>query len=142
MTTRTPNRIPWWSFTALATLAAALCLNSSAFAQREPNDTQEGVEVQTRGPVHEAFAGVVSFRPEPGVVVTKAPPDPIEEVPPDQKPAGANVAWIPGYWAWDDDRNDFLWVSGVWRSLPPGRQWVPGYWAQEGNQYQWISGYW
>jgi hypothetical protein len=92
--------------------------------------------------VHEAFAGVVSFRPEPGVVVTKAPPDPIEEVPPDQKPAGANVAWIPGYWAWDDDRDDFLWISGVWRSLPPGRQWVPGYWSQTTDGYQWTTGYW
>ena len=35
------------------------------------------------------------------------------------------MAWIPGYWAWDDERNDFLWISGIWRALPPGRQWVP-----------------
>ena len=40
------------------------------------------------------------------------------------------MAWIPGYWGWDDDRSDFLWVSGIWRNLPPGRQWMPGYWAQ------------
>lgn len=33
-------------------------------------------------------------------------------LPPDQKPEGDDVAWIPGYWAWDDERNDFLWVSG------------------------------
>jgi hypothetical protein len=55
---------------------------------------------------------------------------------------GDNVTWIPGYWAWDDERSDFLWVSGVWRNLPPGRQWVPGYWGRSDMDYQWISGYW
>jgi hypothetical protein len=110
----------------------------------EPSDTgdEQGAEVLTRGPVHEAFAGVVTFNPEPGVVVPKAPPEAIEEVPPDVKPEGDNVTWIPGYWAWDDERGDFLWVSGVWRALPPGRQWVPGYWAKSGEGYQWTSGYW
>lgn len=96
----------------------------------------------TRGPVHEAFAGVLTFDPVPGVVVSKAPPEPIEEVPPDERPEGDNVAWIPGYWAWDDERTDFLWVSGTWRALPPGRAWMAGYWAQTPQGYQWTSGYW
>ena len=74
--------------------------------------------------------------------VPKAPPEPIEELPPEQALEGDNVAWIPGYWAWDDERDDFLWVSGVWRALPPGRQWVPGYWAEINQTYQWTSGYW
>ena len=72
----------------------------------------------------------------------KTPPEPIEEVAPDQRPEGDNVAWIPGYWGWDDERNDFLWVSGIWRALPPGRQWMPGYWAQSRQGSQWTSGYW
>jgi hypothetical protein len=103
---------------------------------------QDGVNVLTRGPVHEAFAEVIAFDREAVVVVPKAPPDAIDELPPDQKPAGANVAWIPGYWAWDDDNEDFLWVTGVWRFLPPGRQWVAGYWAKAEAGYQWTSGYW
>jgi hypothetical protein len=129
---------------AISALVMSLSSGRMLFAQRDAAavQQQEGVEVQTRGPVHEAFAEVISFQPEPGVVVSKPPPEPIEEIPPDQKPEGTNVVWIPGYWAWDDDRDDFLWVSGVWRAIPPGRQWVPGYWTQEGNQYQWISGYW
>jgi hypothetical protein len=102
----------------------------------------EGVEVLTRGPVHEAFAGTIAFDPEPGVVVTKPVPEPIEELPPDQKPAGDNVAWIPGYWGWDDERDDFVWVSGIWRSVPPGRQWISGYWATSTKDSQWTSGYW
>jgi hypothetical protein len=127
-------------------LAAALLGASLAWGQlREAPPGQpvsEGIEVLTRGPVHEAFAETISFDPEPGVLVPKAAPDPIEELPPDQKPDGANVDWIPGYWAWDDERTDYLWVSGVWRALPPGRQWVSGYWANLDRGAQWTSGYW
>jgi hypothetical protein len=110
-------------------------------AQPTENDVP-GAQVLTRGPVHEAFAGMVTFNPEPGIVVTKAPPDVIEEVPPEERPEGDNVAWIPGYWAWDDERSDFLWVSGTWRALPPGRAWITGYWGKTGQGYQWTSGYW
>ncbi len=106
------------------------------------SDTQQGMQILTRGPVHEAFAETVTFNPEPGIVVSQAPPDIIEELPPDQRPDGANVSWIPGYWAWDDERNNYLWVSGIWRDLPPGRQWTPGYWGQSGQSFQWTSGYW
>ena len=114
---------------------------STAQAQ-QPDHDAPGTQVLTRGPVHEAFAGLVTFNPEPGVVVAKAPPDLIEEVPPEERPEGNNVAWIPGYWAWDDERNDFLWVSGTWRALPPGRAWVAGYWGKTAPGYQWVSGYW
>ena len=109
---------------------------------QSPAPDASGIQVLTRGPVHEAFAGVVTFNPEPGVVVSKAPPEPIEEVPPDERPEGDSVSWIPGYWAWDDERADFLWVSGTWRALPPGRAWMAGYWAQTPQGHQWISGYW
>ena len=68
---------------------------------------------------------------------------PIEEVPPDMKPEGENSVWIPGYWSWDDERQDFIWVSGVWRVPPPGYQWMPGYWQDvPGQGFQWVSGYW
>ena len=132
----------------LCAVAALLVLNLSlaqhkvAAGQPDQVGAENGVEVLTRGPVHEAFAETIAFDPEPGVIVPKAPPEPIEELPPEQKPEGANVDWIPGYWAWDDERDDFLWVSGIWRALPPGRQWVPGYWGRAGRGSQWISGYW
>jgi len=102
---------------------------------------EEEVQVLTSGPIHEAFAEAVALDPEPGIVAPKAPSPLIEEIPPEQKPEG-NVQWIPGYWAWDDERNEYIWVSGIWRVPPPGRQWVPGYWTPAGKDYQWISGYW
>jgi hypothetical protein len=127
-----------------AVLAVSIGLSwATVISQAQPADNDApGAQVLTRGPVHEAFAGMVTFNPEAGVTVTKAPPDIIEELPPEERPEGDNVAWIPGYWGWDDERNDFLWVSGTWRALPPGREWLAGYWAQTPRGYQWTSGYW
>ncbi|HVJ80402.1 MAG TPA: hypothetical protein VNC50_04970, partial [Planctomycetia bacterium] len=103
---------------------------------------EEDAQVLTRGPVHEAFAATASPDPRPGITAAKAPPAAINELPPAHKPLGAEVAWIPGYWAWDDEQNDFLWLSGIWRVVPPGRQWVPGYWIAANGKSQWTSGYW
>jgi hypothetical protein len=113
-------------------------------AQAAPQDQadQQGTQVQARGPIHEAYAEPVNANPQPSQVEPKQPPAPIEELPPDQKPAGDNVQWIPGYWSWDNDRNDFVWVSGIWRIPPPGRQWVPGHWDQAEGGWQWTPGFW
>jgi len=119
-----------------------LLLLGVATAAQGQAATEAGAQVLTRGPVHEAFAEASMTGATAGVVITKAPPDPIAELPPDQRPEGDNVAWIPGYWSWDDDRSDFIWVSGVWRDLPPSRQWVPGYWTAVQGGSQWISGFW
>ena len=108
---------------------------------RNAPDQQEGVEVQARGPIHEAFAEPSIRGPRPSAVVPKKPPDAIEEEPPDQKPSG-DAEWIPGYWAWDQDQKDFLWVSGIWRVPPPNRQWVPGHWDQADDGWQWVPGFW
>ncbi len=121
------------------TLALALALSGPAHAQ---GPIGAGGEILTRGPVHEAFAEPVIYNPAAGPIVPQAPPGPIEELPPDQRPAGDNVEWMPGYWQWDEERQDYLWVSGIWRVMPPGRQWVPGYWQNTRQGYQWVSGYW
>jgi hypothetical protein len=103
---------------------------------------KDGIEVLTQGPVHEAFAQPATGRLEAEVTVRKQPPEPVPELPPEQKPEGDNVMWIPGYWGWDVDRNDFLWVSGFWRAVPPGRAWIPGYWSDDAGNWSWVSGYW
>src|SRR5262249_2191994 len=86
---------------------------------------KEDITVDARGPIHEAYAAPVKVSPRPGPVVDTKPPEPINELPPDQKPEGDNIQWVPGYWAWDGDRNDYVWVSGFWRAPPPNRKWVP-----------------
>ncbi|MDY3559431.1 hypothetical protein R5W23_000424 [Gemmata sp. JC673] len=110
-------------------------------AQPDPTALPEGTEVLAKGPVHEAFAATAET-PVASPVVTKQPPEPIEELPPDQKPEGDNVQWIPGYWGWDEDTEQFLWVSGFWRDPPPRRLWVPGSWRQVQGGWQWVAGFW
>ena len=102
----------------------------------------EGVEVLTRGPVHEAFAQPVIMDEGAGFMINHKPPAPLDEIIPDDKPAGNHIVWIPGYWSWDSDRGDFIWVSGCWRAVPPNSSWVPGYWAEGRGGYQWIAGFW
>lgn len=112
--------------------------------EQSPLEVPKGVEVQARGPVHEAFATPLS-EPQPTAVIPRKPPAPIEELAPEERPEG-DAIWIGGYWAWDDDRRDFLWVSGCWRVKPAGKEWVAGYWRETGRetaqQWQWVSGFW
>ncbi len=105
-------------------------------------DPTQGVEVLARGPIHEAFAATLEVQTGASVTVAKAPPDAIEELPPDQKPAGDNVQWIPGYWHWDEERTDFIWISGFWRVPPPNRVWVAGSWREARTGFLWVHGFW
>jgi len=136
-----PVRAPASAPTAYAPPAAEEPLGPAPYAPLSTYVAPEAApEVLTRGPVHEAFAAPVVYGSEPGVIISVAPPAPVEELPPAQMPAGS--VWIPGYWAWDDERGDFLWVSGIWRVPPPNCSWVPGYWFPVQNGYQWSPGFW
>lgn len=121
-----------------------LCVAAGLAATAPPSvrsqEAQVGVEVQARGPIHEAFASLTGD-PTPTKGVGKQPPAPLDEVPPDERPDG-DVVWISGYWAWDEDRDDFIWVSGLWRTVPPGKQWVAGYWREGESEWQWVPGFW
>lgn len=118
-----------------------------AFAQNDetvppPAPAQELPEVLSRGPVHEAFAEPVTLQTQESFVVPKPPPAPISEVPPAERPQGNQFIWIPGYWSWDADRLDYIWVSACWRAAPPNMSWVPGYWAQVPGGWKWVPGFW
>ncbi|MCS7046430.1 MAG: YXWGXW repeat-containing protein [Gemmataceae bacterium] len=125
-------------------LLAIVAFLGPAPVHSHDNDAElpDGVEIQVRGPVHEAFAQPNDPQVGPGPVVPKAPPAPIPEEPPAERPEGNNVQFIPGYWAWDPENNRFIWVSGTYRNAPPGRQWIPGHWEQTDGGWRWIPGYW
>ncbi len=95
-----------------------------------------------RGPVHEAFAEQFNAGPVDTAIVPQPPPPPVPEVPPEMKPEGNRVEWVSGYWFWDDARDDYIWISGIWRKMPPGRAWLPGYWAETDGGHQWVAGTW
>ena len=135
-------------YAAAALLAAGLSLQGELVPAQDfgpPGAAIDGsgdYEVLTSGPIHEAFANPYSPDPVPGMIVEVQPPDPIDEMPPDIAPSGPDVQWIPGYWGWDVAREGFVWISGVWRSMPPRQQWIPGYWAPVEEGFQWVSGFW
>lgn len=131
---------------ALGFLAwAALPATTPASTNEEPPDPsvlrEKGIEILASGPVHEAFAEPYTGKAQPTPAIPNAPPKQVDEIPPDQKPEG-EVQWIPGYWQWDEERKDYIWVSGFWRKPPPGRRWMPGHWKQTAEGYQWAPGFW
>jgi hypothetical protein len=123
-------------------LAGILLLSAIPANGQEAEKKADDAEVLTRGPVHEAYADPGVTPTEAPPIVEKQPPDPINELPPDQKPEGENVQWVPGYWSWDEDRNDFIWLSGFWRVPPADRTWMPGSWRQVEDGWQWTPGFW
>jgi len=99
------------------------------------------VQVQTSGPVHEGFAQPNGNQLEPDRTINKQPPPPVPEEAPAQQPQGPNTKWIDGYWAWDADRNDFTWITGTLRNMPPGMRFVPGYWQETAKGWRWVAGF-
>jgi hypothetical protein len=142
--TFTVTGLPTARTIALAGMLTCLAVRGPLVAQDiDVNvNINTGVQIETRGPVHEAFAEPVVFGAEPALAVAQPPPQPIDELPPEELPEGEDMTWIPGYWGWDEERETHLWISGVWRNVPPGRQYVPGYWAPEMQGQQWVSGFW
>jgi hypothetical protein len=132
--------IPFLGTAVLGMLIPWGAVGQAQDQQTAPQDN--GVEVLARGPVHEAFAEPTTAQPTPSPIVPRQPPAAIDELPPDQKPEGDNIQWLPGYWQWDEDRDDFVWVSGFWRDVPPDRKWVPGHWQQVQDGWQWTPGFW
>ncbi|MEZ5941445.1 MAG: hypothetical protein R3C18_08650 [Planctomycetaceae bacterium] len=123
-----------------STLPAPAAVQAQALAGPQADD--EIILPLEQGPIHEAFAELITLDARSGVVAPKAPPEPINEVPPDLRPEGTRVEWFPGYWAWAEDLEDFIWISGVWRDVPPGQQFIPGYWSETPDGFVWTSGFW
>lgn len=114
----------------------------AATAQPEKPELPEGVEILARGPVHEAFARPTNLRPEESPLVRQEPPRPVDEVPPEERPEGDDVQWMPGYWDWDDEEEGYVWICGFWRETPPGQRWTPGFWQRVEGGWQWSPGFW
>jgi hypothetical protein len=107
-----------------------------------PARAADDLRAVPNGPIHEAFAQPESLPREAPPTVAKAPPRALKEELPNERPDLDGVEWIPGYWDYVPDDNDYVWVSGVWRVPPPDRQWVGGYWAKNDGKWQRVRGYW
>ena len=88
-----------------------------------------------------ALSGTASAQVAVEFSVGFAPP----ELPVYEQPLcpGEGYIWTPGYWAWDDDDQDYYWVPGTWVLAPQaGYLWTPGYWGWGGEAYVFHVGYW
>ena len=61
--------------------------------------------------------------------------------PPASGPTGS-AQWIAGYWAWDTEQGDFVWVGGSWQIPPAGSIWVAGRWNRDAGGWYWVPGMW
>lgn len=119
--------------------------SADSYLNGVPPQTQrvdaEPYEVLLRGPIHEAFA-IRNVAKVATQSISAKPPANVFEVIPSAKPKGNDVQWVPGYWNYFEDAGDFVWISGFYRDVPPGRKWVEGYWLESDKGFAWISGYW
>src|SRR5262245_11278006 len=127
---------------AFALSLPALAQDSQPLPAPKPAESQPGVKVAEQGPIHEGFAQPGAQVRGKDLTAPKAPPPPVPELPPETKPAGNDVRWVPGYWMWEEGKQDFTWVSGFWRDVPPGREWSAGEWKKQGDQYRYEPGFW
>jgi hypothetical protein len=68
------------------------------------------------------------------------PPLPVYEQP---LCPGEGYIWNPGYWAWDDDYDDYYWVPGTWVLAPEiGFLWTPPWWGWDNGAYLFHEGWW
>jgi len=68
------------------------------------------------------------------------PPLPVYEQP---LCPGEGYIWVPGYWAWDDDYDDYYWVPGTWVLAPEiGYLWTPPWWGWDNGVYIFHAGWW
>lgn len=97
------------------------------------------IRATEKGPLHEAFVTPVT---EDYVLqaIPSAPPAPVQERVEQNTRSGE--IFIPGYWNYDENTGDFIWVSGVFRVPPPGHQWISGYWKEFEEGYVRIPGFW
>ncbi len=91
-------------------------------------------------PIHEAFVPKFSD-PLPLTIIAKDPPPPLNETIAPHILYEDGI-WIPGYWAYLDEANDFAWICGVWRRPPPGQYWISGSWEHSNQGWIWARGFW
>ena len=75
-----------------------------------------------------------------GIGIQIGPPPVREEV---MAPRPAYAAeWVRGYWRWDPQVRQHVWVPGRWMAARPGYRWVDGGWRHGRRGWIWTEGRW
>ena len=84
-----------------------------------------------------ACTSVVPAFAQVNINIRIAPPAQVVEVAPSMAPGHV---WVPGHWAWHDDR--YVWIRGRTVVQRVGYIWVPDRWEQRGQTYYRNPGRW
>lgn len=114
-------------------VAVALCV------ALVPGQSQAQVRVLDDGPIHEAFVPPVTGVTALEAIAKEPPPPIVEKVPAKCDP---EAIWIQGYFAYNEEIDDFNYVGGCWRKPPRGLVWVDGFWQEFPEGWVWIRGFW
>jgi hypothetical protein len=83
-------------------------------------------------------SGRITTTTHAGIVVYKAPPQPmVEEASRTERPG---FVWVSGRWDWQ--HGSWQWIGGRWEKVRTGHSWREGRWEQRGQQWHWIEGEW
>jgi hypothetical protein len=128
-------------------------------------DEQAGGSVQLVDPAVETPAEAAVTEPLADVEIDDVD-TPLPEPPPDRAEAPGpapndHSEWLKGNWSWNDQEENYSWVSGCWYDqyafapfAPPRARhervrrapssafvYRPGYWRFGGQKYSWVSGH-
>jgi hypothetical protein len=67
-----------------------------------------------------------------------APPAPVHE----QMPARAGYVVTPGYYRYDSDRHEHVWVKGDYQAERRGEHYVASEWSKQDGRYHLNEGRW
>ncbi len=135
------------------TMLRKICLMSLAFmlttafvAEGHANGRGSRRTKVTRSTAKVAIVKTVNTRNTavaPSRIVTSVrfqPPATIPQIIP-RRPTPRAV-WISGYWMWDSNLLQWIWMDGYWDLHPRASIWIPGRWIDEGGLSIWIEGRW
>ncbi len=80
-----------------------------------------------------------------GPIITIAPPRAqVEETP--ARP-GEDMEWHSGHYAFNESKEIYYWVHGIWEPARKGYLWFPGEWEPVGSNgerlgWRWLEGRW
>ncbi len=72
--------------------------------------------------------------------IPKPPPEPIQEE--IITSPGIHFSWLPGYWIYSKDAEDYVWIPGKWLEMDPNWILVPAHYEWREKGYVYVPFYW
>ena len=99
--------------------------------------------VLTEAKVHEGMIASEFYHTDVPPAAPKTPrADLVEQKPTIPAELEKRAVWLPGYWDWNANAENFVWTTGIWRFPPPRHRWVSGQWTRTDDGFVRVRGHW